>query len=209
MKCFLIILFYSLVIFTTNYFLINIENLVYSQLLAQESLDIPENVVLDTIENIKYWNKFSVLFSILLFTLKGIIVSSVLFIGLFFEDLHKLIRVGDLFKIAVYSECILVIAGLVKIIVVTAGDFSYDFFVRYYPLSLLSLFDYSEINELFLYPLQLANVFELAYIFLLIYFLKEEIEIPFFKSFKIVGSSYGAALICWVVFIMFFTLNFG
>jgi len=208
MKGFVIISFYSLVIYFVNFLLIDIEDLVLSQFSAQD-LDLPETVVMEAIDSFKYWNKFSVIFTFLLFSLKGLTVSLILYVGLFFEDLHKGFHLKAFFLIAIYAECILVIAGLVKIIVVSFGDFSYDTLIRYYPLSLLNLFDYAKINGLFLYPLQLVNAFELAYVFLLVYFLKEEIEISFLKSFKIVMSSYGAAMVCWVVLIMFFTLNFS
>ena len=209
MRSFAIISFYSVVIYFVNFLLIDIEDLVLGQLSAQKNFDIPESVVLEAIESFKYWNKFSIIFTFLLFSLKGLTIALILYVGLFFEDLHKGFHLANIFLIAVYAECVLVIAGLVKIIVVSFGDFSYDFLLRYYPLSLLNLVDYSKIDGLFLYPLQLVNVFELAYFFLLVYFLKEEIEISFGKSFKIVMSSYGAALICWVVFVMFFTLNFS
>lgn len=188
---------------------IDIEDLVLGQFYSQENLAVPESVVLETIERFKYWNKFSIIFTFLLFWLKGVTIALILYVGLFFADLHKGFHLANIFLIAVYAECVLVIAGLVKIIVASFGDFSYDFLLRYYPLSLLNLFDYNKIDGLFLYPLQLVNVFELAYIFLLVYFLKEEIDISFGKSFKIVMSSYGAALVCWVVFVMFFTLNFS
>lgn len=207
MKNFTIISFYSILIFIVNYYLVDIEDLVLRQFLAQESLDIPENIILDTIDHLKYWNKFSAFFTILLFLLKGLVVSCILYVGLFFEDLHKELGMGDLFKIAVYSESILVIASLIKTIVISSGDFSYDFFAKYYPLSLLNLFDYDKVDNLLVYPLQVANAFELGYMFLLVYFLKEEVEIPFSKSLKTVVSSYGVALVCWVVFILFLTLN--
>jgi hypothetical protein len=209
MKSFVIISFYSIGVYVANYLLIDVEDLVLRQFSAQEGMDIPESVVMETIDHLKYWNKFSVIITFLFFSLKGLIISFILYIGLFFEDLEKGFHLIEFFKIAVYAEGILVIAGLIKTLVISSGGYSYDFLIQYYPLSLLNLFDYSEINHLFLYPLQVANVFELAYIFLLVYFLKEEIEIPFFQSFKIVIYSYGAAMLCWIVFIMFCTLNFS
>jgi|SRR5690606_4890075 len=207
MKGFVIISFYSLVVYFVNFVLIDIEDLVFRQF-ASQGLELPENVVLAAIESFKYWNKFSVIFTFLLFALKGFTVSLILYMGLFFADLHRSFRLTSFFLIAIYAECILVIAGLVKIIVLSAGDLSYDSLVSYYPLSITNFLDYKQIDRLFLYPLQLVNVFEFVYVFLLVYFLKEEIEISFTKSLKIVLSSYGTAMICWVVLIMFFTLNF-
>lgn len=209
MRTFTVILFYSMALFAVNYLLIDIEDLVLHQLLTQEYLEISETAILETIEQLKYWNKFSVIFTFLLLTLKAIIIALILYTGLFFEGLHEAFHLAGLFKIAVYAECILVIAGLVKLIVISTGDYSYDFLIHYYPLSLLSLFEYGNVNQLFIYPLQVINLFELCYVFLLIYFLKEEMIISFGKSLRIVVSSYGTAMACWVVFIMFYTLNFS
>lgn len=209
MKVFAVILVYSVAVFMVNYLLIDIEDLVVRQFLTQEHLEISESVILETIEYLKYWNKFSVIFTFLLLSLKSITIALVLYTGLFFAGLHESYNLKGLFRISVYAECILVIAGLVKIIVISTKDYSYDLLIHYYPLSLLSLFEYGDVNKLFLYPLQLANLFELSYVFLLIYFLKEEMVISFGKSFQIVISSYGTAMVCWVVFIMFYTLNFS
>lgn len=209
MRTFAVILFYSIALFAVNYLLIDLEGLVLHQFLAQEYLEVSETVILETVEHLKYWHKFSVIFSFLLFSLKGIIIALILYTGLFFGGLHEAFNLGGLFKIAIYAECILVIAGLIKIIVISTGDYSYDSLIHYYPLSLLSFFEYSDVNKLFVYPLQLANVFEAGYVFLLIYFLKQEMVIGFDKSFQVVISSYGTAMVCWVVFIMFYTLNFS
>lgn len=203
------ILFYSIALFSVNYLLIDIEDLVLHQFLAQEYLEISETVIVETIERLKYWNKFSVIFTFLLFSVKGAIIALILYTGLFFGGLHEAYNLAGLFKISIYAECILVIAGLVKIIVISTGDYSYDSLIHYYPLSLLSLLEYGDVNKLFVYPLQLANLFEVGYVFLLIYFLKEETVIGFGKSFKIVAASYGTAIFCWIVFIMFYTLNFS
>ena len=209
MKTFVVIWFYSIALFSVNYLLIDIEDLVLHQFLTQEYLEISETVISETIEQLKYWNKFSVIFTFLLFSLKSMIIALVLYTGLFFGGLHEAFNLTGLFRISVYSEGILVIAGLVKIIVISMGDYSYDSLIHYYPLSLLNLFEYDHVDTLFVYPLQLANLFEFGYVFLLIYFMKEEMEISFNKSFKIVISSYGTAMLCWMVFVMFYTLNFS
>jgi hypothetical protein len=177
------------------------------QLMADESQDLPENIILETLESIRYWNKFSMVVTFLLYLLKCFLVALVLYAGLFFADMYKHVRLGTLFEVAVYAESILLIAGIIKVTVVSLGDFSYEAFAHYYPTSLLNLFEISDINSLFIYPLQLLNAFELGYCLLLAYFAKEELEISFSKSTAIALSSYGTSLVCWVVLVLFISLN--
>lgn len=207
MKAVLILAFYSLVGFFVSYVLIDTETLVMEQLMADESQDLPENVILETLESMRYWNRFSMVFTFLLYLLKCFLVALVLYAGLFFADMYKQVRLSALFEIAVYSESILLIGGIIKVMVVSLGDFSYEAFAHYYPMSLLNLFEISDINSLFIYPIQLINAFELGYCLLLAYFAKEELEISFSRSTSIVLSSYGTSLLCWVVLVLFISLN--
>lgn len=132
----------------------------------------------------------------------------VLYAGLFFANFHQGVKLSNLFKVAVFSESILVIAGVVKTVIVSAGDFTYSEFAFFYPLSVLSLFDPSEINSLLIYPLQLVNLFEIVYCFLLVFFFQQETNLPWVNSAKVVLASYFFALIFWLVLILFLTLNF-
>ncbi|MCC5939142.1 MAG: hypothetical protein JJU34_17820 [Lunatimonas sp.] len=207
MKSLLIIVFYAVVIYAVNFYLIDLESLIFRQILEQGDLDIPEHVLLEGLDQLKYWSKFSLLFSVLIFVVKAFLVAALLYSGLFFANYHHNQPLSRLFNVAVYAESILVIAVLIKIMVISSGDFSYDAFMKYYPLSAISFFDYSTLHQIFVYPLQLVNAFELAYIVLLIYFLKEEVEIPFLRSSRIVVTSYGMGMFCWVILVMFFTLN--
>lgn len=207
MKSLLIIVFYAVVIYLVNFYLVDIEDLLFRQLLEQGDMDIPEHVLLESLDQLKYWSKFSLLFSVLIFVVKAFLVAALLYAGLFFADFHQNQPLSRLFNVAVYAESVLVIAVLIKILVITTGDFTYDAFVKYYPLSAISFFDYTALHQVFVYPLQLVNAFELVYIGLLIYFLKEEVDIPFLKSSRIVVSSYGMGMLCWVVLVMFLTIN--
>jgi hypothetical protein len=208
MKPFLLIALYSLALFFISYFLLDVEGMFVNAIAKQTEIEIPENVLLDTLEDMRYWNKFSVLFTFLILVIKCSLIALVLYAGLFFANLHQGIKLMRLFKVAVFAESILVIAGLVKIVIVAAGDFSYEEFSVFYPLSILSLFDLNELNNLFIYPLQLVNLFEFAYCFLLVFFFHQEFEVDMSKSAKVVIASYSFALVFWLVLILFLTLNF-
>ncbi|EON74700.1 hypothetical protein ADIS_4811 [Lunatimonas lonarensis] len=207
MRSLLIIGFYAIVIYLVNLFVVDVEEMVISQVLRGGDLDIPEHVFLESVEQIRFWSKFSLLFSILLFVLKALTVAMLLYAGLFFLDLHHERSLKELFDVAVYAESVLVIAILLKVAVVAAGEFSYDQYLMYYPLSVLSLVG-SDVHQVFVYPLQLVNVFEFLYVFLLIYFLKEVVSLTFTATSRIVFASYGTGLACWVILVMFLTVNF-
>jgi hypothetical protein len=208
MKSFLLLGLYSLALFLVTYLLLDVEGMFLNALAKQTEIEIPENVLLDTLEDMRYWNKFSGLFTFLILVTKCWIIALVLYAGLFFANLQQGVKLIGLFKVAVFAESILVIAGLVKVIVVAAGDFSYEEFSLFYPLSILNLFELSELNPLFIYPLQLVNIFELGYCFLLVFFFVKEFEFDFGRSAKVALGSYSFALVFWLVLILFLTLNF-
>ncbi len=208
MKSFLLLGFYSLVLFLVSYFLLDVEGMFVNAIAKQTEIEIPENVLLDTLEDMRYWNKFSGFFTFLVLVIKCWIIALVLYAGLFFANLQQGVKLIGLFKVAVFAESILVIAGLVKVIVVAEGDFSYEEFSVFYPMSVLSLFQLSDLNPLFIYPLQLVNLFELGYCFLLVFFFQQEVQIDLGQSIKVALGSYSFALVFWLVLILFLTLNF-
>lgn len=79
----------------------------------------------------------------------------------------------------------------------------------FYPLSLLNLTNYKQVAQWYVYPLQLANLFEVSYWLLLTYLLGKVLKISFKQRFYFVASSYGVLLLLWVVAVMFFTLNYS
>ena len=79
----------------------------------------------------------------------------------------------------------------------------------FYPLSAINIVGYEDLEPWLIYPFQVLNFFELAYWLILAYFIGKAIETTMDHGLKIVASSYGSALLLWVVVIMFFTLNYS
>jgi hypothetical protein len=77
----------------------------------------------------------------------------------------------------------------------------------FYPLSFLSAFPIHTISKLWIYPLQVINVFEVFYWFILAYGINKIIVADFNRSLKIVISSYLPALVIWMVFVLFITVT--
>jgi len=120
------------------------------------------------------------------------------------------IKVGfkELFKVALLSDFVFVLAGIAKLIfmiffkdISTISDFQFQ------PLSLIELFDKESVDALFIYPFSLISVFELLYWLVLAGLLSSVINQPFSKSLKTIASSYGIGLLFWVLFVMFLTVN--
>lgn len=208
MRVFLLLLFYSICLFTVSYILLDFESMLTAELANQSEIEIPENVLLDMLEDMRYWNKFSVLFTLLVLAIKCFLMALILYAGLFFANKHQGIKLGSLFMVAVYAESIIVVGGMLKVILGAASDLTYSEFSLFAPLSVLSMLDISSVQPIWYYPLQLLNVFEVLYCILLIYFLSQELDFKKAESSKVVLGSYAFSMSFWVILILFLTLNF-
>ncbi|MCH7399559.1 hypothetical protein MM236_16265 [Belliella sp. DSM 107340] len=208
MKVFALLVFYAVGLFVMGYLILDTESMLTAELASQIDIEIPENVLLDMLEEMRYWSKFSALLTLALLTIKCFLMALVLYAGLFFANRHQGVKLGSLFKVAVYAESIIVLAGMVKVAFGAFSDFTYTEFSLFYPLSVLSFLNPEAIQPLWYYPLQLLNVFEIIYIFLLIYFFSQEIEIKKTESSKVVLGSYLFSMSFWLILILFLTLNF-
>ena len=128
--------------------------------------------------------------------------------------LHKLIiltinKYRKIFNIVLQAEFIFILVTLTKVgwFYFFKSDYNLEDWQHFYPLSALSIVGYEGLQAWFIYPFQVLNLFELAYWLTLAYLLGKELKIKADKGFSIVASSYGVALLIWVVGVMFFTLN--
>ncbi len=139
--------------------------------------------------------------------IKFFLISTVLYMGLIIAG--QKISFMKIFRVVLISEYIFLIAIFLK--------FIYFYFIQviysltnvntFYPLSILNLLDSDLIDKIWIYPLQILNVFEITYWIILAYSISKLINNNFDKAFKIVLSSYLPSLIVWVVFIMFLTVT--
>jgi hypothetical protein len=95
---------YAIALFVVGWLLLDVEGMLVSELSSKMELDIPENVLLDTIENMRYWNRFSVIFTFLILVIKCFLMALVLYGGLFFANLHQGVRLGTLFRVTAFAE---------------------------------------------------------------------------------------------------------
>jgi hypothetical protein len=113
------------------------------------------------------------------------------------------------------ADFVYVLAGLVKLVyliffkeVNTLDD------LQFTPFSIMEMLNSKRVDSLFIYPLSLINIFEVAYFLVLAWLLvdvvnetNEERPVKFGQSLKLVTASYGSGLLLWVLVVMFITLN--
>jgi hypothetical protein len=108
----------------------------------------------------------------------------------------------QLWRWVMFSELIFLLPELIKLLwfLMIPQDPSYQDIVAFYPLSILSLFNYQEVHESMHYPLKALNVFELIYWLMLmtgVFFLSGK---KWNSSVYIVLSSYVLFLFFWLIF---------
>ncbi|WP_445718281.1 hypothetical protein [Flavobacterium sp.] len=162
------------------------------------------------------WQIFTYVIIPLILLIKTALIASVLYIGTFFYSKIK-VTFKQLFDAVVKAEFVFLGVGVLKIVwfYFFQTNYTLEDLQYFYPLSALNIVGYQGLESWFIYPLQVLNLFELAYWLLLAYFIgklaftEKDKGKPMDLGFKIVATSYGSALLLWVVVVMFFTLNYS
>ena len=192
--------------------LLKLDQLTYNKLTETLSFNQVEKIL----QFQKKINNWLYLVLPLLMIFKIFLISSVLYIGTFFYSKAK-VTFKQLLNAVIKAEFVFLGVGVLKIIWFYFFQTSYTLedLQYFYPLSALNIVGYKGLESWFIYPLQVLNLFELAYCLLLSYFVgklaftEKDKGKPMDLGFKIVASSYGSALLLWVVVVMFFTLNYS
>ena len=153
------------------------------------------------------WEWIAYLLLPLLLIIKISIIALILDVGCFFFD--KEIKYKKLFNIVTKADFVFLGVMILKTIwfYVFQQDYTLEDLQYFYPLWALNIVGYEGLETWFIYPFQVINLFEFAYWFILAFLISKELKTTTSKGFSIVASSYGVALVIWVVVVMFFTLN--
>mgnify|MGYP000554048547 FL=1 len=183
--------------------LLNLDDLVISSSAEQLTNDQIKEII-SFQEN---WEWISYVILLLFLSIKIVVVAVILDAGCFFFE--KEIKFKILLTIVIQSEFIFLLVIIFKTLwfYVFHQNFTLEDTQYFYPLSLLNLIDYQGLSSWWIYPLQVLNLFEVAYWFVLSYLLGKELKTTTSKGFSIVASSYGVGLLIWVGAVMFLTLN--
>ena len=161
----------------------------------------------DLLADGKDWRWISYALMPLIIVFKIFAVATCLTTGSFF--LRSDIAFARFLVPALDCEFLFLIPGLGKLLWFTffSSTFSLEDLQYFSPLSIFSLFDPVEVEAWLVYPLQVLNLFELAYLCALAWQLREVVGRDYLGSFAFVISTYGVGLLLWVVFVMFITVT--
>jgi hypothetical protein len=156
------------------------------------------------------WQWIGYIFVIVFMFIKTTLIATILYIGCFLLSRNE-IKFNELWLIAINAEYVFLILLILKTIWFYLFQINYTLqdLQYFYPLSALNIVGYKGLEPWLIYPFQILNLFEVAYWLLLAYFIGKITETNMDRGLKIVASSYGSALLLWVVVIMFFTLNYS
>lgn len=170
-----------------------------------------EQLAYDRIENLLEIRDRYVWVSYTLISLTLIIKVLFVAISINVGTLAKRIRIsfGEILELVICAEMVFVFAALIKTLWLSNVSIGHTLqYVQYfYPLSLGNLFDQESISSWFIYPLQLINVFELIYWFVLAWLLSSSLGMSLRKSLSVLAGSYGVALLIWIVVVIFLSLS--
>lgn len=157
------------------------------------------------INNLWGWISYLVLPVILYF--KITVIAIAIFIAAFLSD--NTISFKELCNIVIKAEFIFLLPIVFKTVwfYFFKSDYTLEELQNYMPLSLESLFGYKNFEPWYIYPMQVANLFEVAYWIVLTFLLAKTIQTTKSKAFTLVVSSYGIGLFILVAGMMFLTLN--
>jgi len=136
------------------------------------------------------------------------LIASLISIGTFFFG--KEISYKILWRIVLNAEFIFILVVLVKVCWFYFFKEEYTLYEvqTFYPLSVSSVVNLENLEPWYLYPLQILNIFEVVYWIVLAVLLNNALkEKKNYLGLKILASSYGPALLIWVIAVMFVTLN--
>lgn len=190
-------------------------NLFYSDILFYNTYS--NKIAFDRLINLyelsRKWQWIGFVLIPIIVLLRVFYTSVVLYTGVIFADLK--VRFGKIIKVALLADFVYILSGLAKLVIlIFFKEISTLEDLQFQPFSVMELLDRHNVDQLFIYPLNLLNVFELAYILALAWLVyiilnksKEGQPVKFMQSLKLVIASYGSSLLFWVAVNMFFTLN--
>ena len=131
---------------------------------------------------------------------KFTVIAFILWVGCFMFG-YKVFY-SKLWQLVMFAECIFFGAELLKIgwfVFIETDPEIWDV-KAFYPLSLINLFDYTEVPDAWHYPLKAINIFEVFYWVIIVYGIQYLSRKRFDISLYIVLSSYVLWFFLWLIF---------
>lgn len=186
--------------------LLNLDDLIYYHLSEKMSISQLKNY-LELQEN---WKSIGLIIFPLFILIKTTLIASVLYMGAFYFSKIK-VTFNQLWNIVIKAEFIFLIVGFFKIIwfYFFHTNYTLEDIQYFYPFSALNIIGYQGLEPWFVYPFQVLNLFEMAYIIYMAFQVGYITKTNADNGLKILAYSYVPALVLWVTIVMFFTLNYS
>lgn len=188
-----------------------IQHVIISDELIFDSLadQISYERIVEFLDEGKNWKWLSYALLPLIVSIKIFVVATCFKTGNLF--LNTDIPFGRFLSIVTNGEFVFVIPTCIKFVwyAFFSSSFSLQDLQYFSPLSIFSLFNPAEVEPWLMYPLQLLNLFEVAYWCVLAWQLKSIFGKDFSDCLGFVASTYGLGLFVWVIFVMFLIVSFS
>lgn len=195
-----------IVILTTNItkLILKFDKLIYSSLidkLTQSQID--EYLLIQD-----KWEWVSYIIIPVLILIKILIITCFVYTAVYFFNRSKISFINILNPV-LKAEFIFLLVPILKIIwfYFFQTNYTLEDLQYFYPLSALNIIGYAGLEPWLIYPLQILNLFELAYIIYLSYLVGKVTNTNTDNGFKIMMYSYVPTLLLWVCVVMFLTLS--
>ena len=184
---------------------VNFNELIYNNL----SENFSTNQIKKILNLQEKWKWVGYVFIPVYILLKTSIISSIIYIGVFFLS-KKEVRFKSILSNVISAEFIFLFVPILKIIWFHFFQTNYTIedIQFFYPFSALNIFDYKGLEPWFIYLFQTINLFEIVYIIYLGYKIGYITGTNADYGLKIISYSYIPALLLWITVVMFFTLNY-
>ncbi|WKK73995.2 hypothetical protein QYS49_19440 [Marivirga salinae] len=115
----------------------------------------------------------------------------------------------SIFKIVMIADFIWLLPSFFSLVWFGLFDTSHSLLeIQYFaPLSLLSIYDPSQLDSWLIFPLKSINIFEFIYLLVLALGIKKITSKDYDSALKFTLPVYGSALIVWILFITFLSIN--
>lgn len=196
------VLAYVFATWTTNTFILN-DSYYYSAFGSQLSSERMAYVI--EINHKFQWLGYIGLPLVLI--LKWVLVAGIVYLGLFL--FNQEISFHNCYKIVIIAEISTLVGAFVKLFcfLINPPQTIQDL-QAFYPMALTQVFNLKQFPAYLIYPLQQFNLFEVCYWLLITMGIKAYIQKSFSQSLKITASSYGVALMVWILCVVFIQLQF-
>lgn len=203
MKPFLLLLVCYFFLQLCTGFLLMTDDIFYDSLISQLSYERISEILAQS----KKWQWLSYIFLPLVLLIKILSIAICFSIGGLFLKIETSFK--KFFSIVTQAEFVFLIPGVIKLLWFSFFKVNYTLqdLQFFFPLSVISLFNPTELDPWFVYPIQLLNLFEVLYWVVLAYQLKPILNEDFSGSLAFVGRTYGVGLVIWVILVMFLTVS--